>query len=108
MRASKASILFCPGDGTMTRKDVVALADLLHNHNRSADGQTEFAPDHLLVLADFCAAQYPNFNQERWIDYSAGVCGQSDELIFVERDSSLILGSVFRDKLEFLKPRHPP
>ena len=72
----------------MTRKDVVALADLLHNHNRSADGQTEFAPDHLLVLADFCAAQYPNFNRERWIDYIAGECGDDSELTLAELDSN--------------------
>ena len=42
-------------------------------HNRTADGRTEFTPDHLRVLSDFCAAaQYPTFNRERWIDYIAG------------------------------------
>ena len=57
----------------MTKKDVVALAEVLHIHNQTADARTEFTPDHLGVLADFCAAQYPNFNRERWIDYIAGV-----------------------------------
>ena len=57
----------------MTKKDIVALADALRIHNRSAGGRTEFTPDHLLVLADFCGTQYPTFNRERWIDYIAGV-----------------------------------
>jgi hypothetical protein len=53
----------------LTKKDVVALAEVLRIHNRTADARTEFTPDHIRVLADFCAAQYPNFNRERWIDY---------------------------------------
>jgi hypothetical protein len=46
----------------MTKKDVVGLAGALGLHNRMADGRTEFTPDHLRVLADFCASQDPNFN----------------------------------------------
>jgi transcriptional regulator with XRE-family HTH domain len=57
----------------MTKKDVVALAEVLRVHNQTAEARTEFTPDHLRVLADFCAEQYPNFNRERWIDYIAGV-----------------------------------
>jgi len=57
----------------LTKRDVVALAEMLRIHNRTADARTEFTPDHLRVLGDFCAAQYPNFNRERWIDYIAGV-----------------------------------
>ena len=57
----------------MTKKDVVALAEVLRIHNQTAEAGTEFTPDHLRVLADFCAAQYPDFNRERWIDYIAGV-----------------------------------
>ena len=34
--------------------------------------RTEFTPDHIRVLADFCASQFPNFNWERWIDYIVG------------------------------------
>jgi transcriptional regulator with XRE-family HTH domain len=56
----------------VTKRDVVALAEVLRIHNRTADGRTEFIPDQLLVLASFCAAQYPTFNRERWIDYIAG------------------------------------
>ena len=81
----------------MTKKDFVALAGALRIHNREADGRTEFTPDHLQVLADFYASQIPNFNRERWIDYVAGECGQSDELIFVEPDSTLIHGAIVED-----------
>ena len=42
----------------MTRKDVITLAEMLRIHNRTANGRTEFTPDHLSVLADFCAAQF--------------------------------------------------
>src|SRR5215813_15600951 len=57
----------------MTKEDLVALADALRIHNRTADGHTEFTPDHLRVLADFCASQFPTFNWERWIDHISGV-----------------------------------
>lgn len=83
----------------MTKKDLVALADALRLHNRTADGRTEFTPDHLRVLANFCAAQDPNFNQKRWIDYIAGECAQSDEWTFVEPDNALIPGAIAEDNL---------
>jgi hypothetical protein len=86
----------------MTTKDIVALAEVLRSHNRTADGRTEFTPDHLRVLADFLASQYPNFNQKRWIDYIAGACGQGAEWIFAEPEST---GAVVEDKLGSLKPR---
>ena len=78
----------------MTKKDLIVLADALRMHNRTADGPTEFTPDHLLVLADFCASQYPNLDRKRWIDYIAGVGGSSDELMFVEPDSTVISGAI--------------
>jgi hypothetical protein len=89
----------------MTNKDVVALAQVLRIHNRTADGRTEFTPDHLRVLADFCASQHPGFNQRLWIDYIAGECGQGDELIFVERGSPPIPGAIVENKVESVKPR---
>ena len=85
----------------MTEKDVVALADALRVHNRTADGRTEFTPDHLRVLADFCASQDPNFNPKWWMDYIAGECGQADELIrgiMVEPCSRRISGARQRSK----------
>ena len=83
----------------MTKKDVVALADALRIHNQTAYGPTEFTPDHLRVLADFCATQDPSFNRKRWIDYIAGQCGPGDELIFVEPDTVQIPGAIVEDKL---------
>jgi hypothetical protein len=74
----------------MTKKDLVALAGALRIHNRMADGRTEFTPDHLVVLADFCALQYPNFDRKRWIDYITEESGQDDEWIFADPDSRLI------------------
>ena len=71
----------------MTTNDFVALAEALRAHNGKADGRTEFTPDHLRVLADFCASQEPNFNRKRWIDYIAGECGQADERMLVEPGS---------------------
>jgi hypothetical protein len=55
----------------MTKRDVVALAEALRTHKLTANGPTEFTPDHLRVLAEFCASQDPNFNQQQWIDYIA-------------------------------------
>jgi hypothetical protein len=69
----------------MTTDDFVALAEALRIHNRTADGRTEFTPDHLLVLAEFCASQDRSFNRKGWIDYIAGECGQGDEWSFKGR-----------------------
>jgi hypothetical protein len=82
----------------MTKKDLVALADALRIHNRTAHGPTEFTPDHLRVLADFCASQYPNFNRRRWIDYIAGEGGQGDEWVFVEADTTVFPGASVEDE----------
>ena len=46
-----------------------ALADALRKHNRTANGPTEFTPDHLRVLADFLASQDPSFDRDVWIEY---------------------------------------
>lgn len=70
----------------MTNKDLVALADTLRIHNRTAEAPAEFTPDHLRVLADFLASQDASFNRERWMDYVAGEWGQGNEPIFVESD----------------------
>jgi hypothetical protein len=81
----------------MTKQDLVALAEALRLHNRAADGPTDFTPDHLRVLADFCASQDPNFNREWWIDY---VVGEFDEGSPRSR-----LVSFDKDKVEALKLR---
>ena len=76
--------------GYLTKKDLVALADALRIHNQTADGRTEFTPDHLVVLADFCASQDLNFNRKRWMDNITGEGGPGDELMFVKTDSAVI------------------
>jgi len=83
----------------MTIEDLVALADAFRIHNRTADGRTEFTPDHLRLLADVCASQYPDLNRERWIDYIAGECGQGDECIFLEPDSTPVPSATTENKL---------
>ena len=89
----------------MTKNEFVALADALRSHNRTVDGRTEFTPDHLLVLADFCASQEPNVNRRLWIDHIAGECGLGDELMVVESESPVLPGGIVKNKLESLKPR---
>jgi hypothetical protein len=63
--------------GCMTRKDFVALADSIREHNRLAqfDGENAFTLDQLAALARFCASMNPRFKRERWLDYIAGQCG---------------------------------
>jgi len=58
---------------TMTKKDIVQLAEVLRFHNHTADAQSKFTPNQLGVLADFYGTQYPDFSRERWIEYIAGV-----------------------------------
>lgn len=62
----------------MTKKQLIALADTIINSapkDRTADGA--FSRSAILELADFCEAQNPNFNRERWLDYIDGKCGQN-------------------------------
>jgi hypothetical protein len=82
----------------MTNKSLVALADTLRIHNRTADARTEFTPDHLRVLAEFLASQDASFNRERWMGYIIEGRGQGEELIFVERERALIAGASPTDK----------
>ncbi len=57
----------------MTRKHFIALADVIRFHNRhiNSTGATRFTPVHIELLADFCAAQNPNFDRQRWLKYIA-------------------------------------
>ena len=61
----------------MTKKTFIALADLIRAFNDSANAnrRTPFTDQQLSFLADFCAAQNPAFNRERWLAYVAGECG---------------------------------
>jgi hypothetical protein len=61
----------------MTRKQFVALADSIREHNRLArfKGENAFTDDQLAALARFCASVNPRFKRERWLDYIAGRYG---------------------------------
>jgi hypothetical protein len=70
----------------MTNKDLVALADTLRIHNRTAKAPAEFTPDHLRVLSDFFRSQDASFNRERWLDYITGEWVQGNEPMFIDCD----------------------
>ena len=61
----------------MTKKQFVALADSIREHNRLAElnGESAFTNDQLAALARFCASANPRFRRKRWLDYIAGRCG---------------------------------
>ena len=52
----------------MTKQHLIALADSLRSNGTFTPGQIE-------TLADFCAAQNPAYNRERWLAYVTGDCG---------------------------------
>ena len=60
----------------MTKKHFIALADWMKDHSsKSLSGG--FTDSHIQSLANFCEAQNPRFNRQRWIEYIAGKCGKS-------------------------------
>ena len=63
----------------MTKKHFIALADEIKDSNaRFETGAVTailFREEHINVLADFCQAQNPCFNRERWIGYISGANG---------------------------------
>ncbi len=63
--------------GSMSKKNFVALADSIREHNRIArlNGENVFTDDQLATLARFCALENPRFKRERWLNYIAGECG---------------------------------
>ena len=58
----------------MSKKQFVALADSIREHNRLAkfNGEHAFTDDQLAALARFCASVNPRFKRERWLDYIPG------------------------------------
>ena len=65
----------------MTKKTFVALADSIRAYNAQAFSAgtnivspLKFTHTQINALADFCAAQNPAFNRERWLAYVAGRC----------------------------------
>ncbi len=63
---------------TVTKKHFIALADAIKDHNKQFDQHGDgFNDKYLETLADFCSAQNPNFNRERWLGYIAGTNGKN-------------------------------
>jgi hypothetical protein len=57
----------------MTKKDFIALADMIRCHNQHS---TEpFTEQQICALAEFCRDQNQRFNRPRWIGYIKGECG---------------------------------
>lgn len=67
----------------MSKKDFIALANLIRQHNMIAQSwgknvshpPTAFTDDQIDDLADFCQLQNPRFMRARWLSYIAGECG---------------------------------
>ena len=58
----------------MTKKNFIALADVIR---REQSGDDNFTQRQLDILADFCRKQNPQFNRERWLGYIAGENGKN-------------------------------
>jgi len=61
----------------MSKKDFIALADMIRTHNREFLENYRFNEMHLIALAEWCREQNPRFMRERWLDYIAGKCGKN-------------------------------
>lgn len=64
---------------SMSRKDFIALADVLKRETPHPDHTVMNAQHERLInaLANFCARQNPNFKRQLWLDYIAGKVGPS-------------------------------
>jgi len=54
----------------MTKKNFIALADFIKEYAAYGNLTVD-------QLADFCQAQNPRFNRERWLGYIAGTNGKN-------------------------------
>lgn len=71
---------------SMSKKDFIALADIIIATNRSSNEEyertgetrTQFFSQHAVnQLADFCANSNPRFMRDRWLGYIAGENGKN-------------------------------
>lgn len=53
----------------MTKKNFIALADIIREHNTHDEARTHFTDGQILTLAIFCGRQNPAFDQEKWMEY---------------------------------------
>lgn len=61
----------------MTKKHFIALADAIKAAPTANHPTEEFSPLQIDYLADFCEAQNPRFDHERWLGYIAGTNGKN-------------------------------
>jgi hypothetical protein len=63
---------------SMSKKNFIALADTIREHNKiNSQYGDAFTQVYLDTLADFCQSQNPNFMRERWFGYIAGENGKN-------------------------------
>jgi hypothetical protein len=72
----------------MSKKDFIALADAIKQHNRFAHGLDGFNEKQIEALADFCQSQNPRFMRERWLGYIGGENGKNGGTIKTARRKS--------------------
>ena len=65
----------------MTKKDFIALADTIRDHNSRPPGGRQFSHMQLETLALFCHSRNPQFKCERWLGYIHGECGPNGGVI---------------------------
>ena len=67
----------------MSKKDFIALADTIKEHNRvashpaNASDMQAFTSDQLQAIVGFCRSQSPNFMRDRFLGYISGDNGSS-------------------------------
>lgn len=59
----------------MTKKHFIALAEMIKAHNDTNTIVNQFGVYQRVALAGFLQQQFPQFNEERWMDYINGECG---------------------------------
>lgn len=57
----------------MTKKDFIALANAIRDHDRRHS--EKFSDAQIWALASFCRSRNPRFARERWLSYIRGECG---------------------------------
>lgn len=73
----------------MTKKHFIALANSIKSAKCT---EHSFNDCQIAVIADFCRAQNPQFNRERWIGYINGTNGPSGGRVKIENDGIVNLG----------------
>ena len=58
----------------MTKKDFIALADIIRDHNNIVIGD-KLSENQLKTIAHFCHTRNPKFDRDRWLGYIKGTNG---------------------------------